>query len=206
MTKNSFPRLTKTLQARRCRQDDGLPSSAQAGLNLTMKSFSLILQGTSQTTEACKIRLFPQPELGCRGPKSISLSHPIARPVLKWKSTVLYRPAPSLPRGCDNQTGQIRSHKASHFVKVDFFHTLRRMARTYSLPSSDSVLILTSSQHILEAQIYLPGIYNSAQFWRIHKSWVLTTVNSSPILFQSPSTSTLMKQPQVLCFQYRQKE
>jgi len=121
--------------------------------NPTTKSFSLILQGTSQATEAHEIRLFLPPELGCKGPKSISLSHPTARPVLKWKSTVLYRPPPSLPWGCDNQTAQIRSHKASHFVKVDFFLKLLRVARTYSLPSSDRALILISSQHTLEAQI-----------------------------------------------------
>lgn len=76
------------------------------------------------------------------------------------------------------------------------------MARTHSLPRRDRGLILTSSQHIAEAQISFPSIYNSTQFWRIHKNCFSTAFNFSPTLFQSPSISTLTKQPQVFfCLQ-----
>lgn len=112
---------------------------AQAGLTLQWRLSALSFR-TPLKPGACKIRLFSQPELGCKGPKSISF----ARPVLKWKST---QPLPLSPEG------GITTQDRQGPTEVHVFHKLLRMARTYSLHVSDTVLILKSSQNVLKAQI-----------------------------------------------------
>lgn len=82
---------------------------------------------------------------------------------------------PSLPRGAGNQAGQVRPHKASHCAKANFVP--KGWQGHIPCPRG---LILTSSQHIVEEQISFPSIYNSTQFWRIHKNWFFTAFNSSP--------------------------
>lgn len=104
-----FPRLTKLMQAR------WWVSFLSWGRTLS-EAFQLYPSGHISKQGIWQNKAIPQAELGCKGPKSISLPHAVARPGLKWKSTVLYSLAPSLPREVDNQVGQVRPHKNSHFV------------------------------------------------------------------------------------------
>lgn len=121
-------------------------------------------------------KVIPPAELGCKGPRSIPLPHPTARPVLKWKSIFLYRLHLS-PEGLTIRQGRWGPTKPLTLPKQT---SSQRMARTHCLPRRDRGLILTSSQHIVEEQISFPSIYNSTQFWRIHKNWFFTAFNSSP--------------------------
>lgn len=148
-----------------------------------------------RATEACKIRLFSSPELGCKGPKGISLTSYL--PGLSWNGNV--------------------------WSFIELLHLSPEVVIIIKDRYSPTELSLCRSGLLLQTPEDSKGIFPAWQrqstdlnkltehtespnvtSWHLQHCTALENAQklffSSPTPFQPPSISALMKQVQALCF------